>query len=236
MQPRSIDPEWRWTLLLEMVKKGHRPDNEYVAQVYDVALGNEENEEIEYALELVRVREYKETLQAFFYCRAKLSLISDVLEIDIPVLQHVEKLVMDETQFRNRLERFRYVRKLVEDENILTERGREYTQTGMVHGPEVLAHHFRLGDDSIKLDPKKLIEHFIQTAYYLSANARGNSITAETTKQARMWMLDSIKYMEAHKDASSAMDSEDEALLAIEERKATVTVEELGVPPDEIYH
>lgn len=223
-------------MLLEMVEKGHRPDDAYTAQVYDVVIGNIVDNDISYALDLVRVQEYKETLQAFFYCKAEYNAISSILEIETPVLEHVARLVMDETQFRNRLERIRYVRNLVENETALTERGREYTHIGMVHGPEVLSQNFRLGNETMRLDPKKLIENFIQTAYYLSANARGNSITAETTKQARMWMLDSIKYMDAHKDALSASDSADEALLAIEERKATVTAEELGILPDEIYH
>jgi hypothetical protein len=42
--------------------------------------------------------------------------------------------------------------------------------------------------------------------------------------------------MEAHKDALGAMDSADEALLAIEERRATITIEEMGILPNEIHH
>jgi hypothetical protein len=49
-------------------------------------------------------------------------------------------------------------------------------------------------------------------------------------------MLDTIKYLEAHKDAASALGETDEALLAIEERKATMSMEEMGITPDDIYH
>ena len=222
--------------MLEMIDKGHRPDDEYTAQVYDVVIGKVGDEDIAQAIDLVRIPEHKETLQAFLYCRASHSQISNALEIPVPVLEHVSRLVMDESQFRNKLERFTHIRDLVENEDALTERGREYIQTGMLHGPDILAQHFRLGNEPIRLDAKKMIEHFALTAYYLSANARGNSITSETAKQARLWMLDSIKYFEAHKEAASSIDAEDDALLAIEERRTTITAEELGVTLDEIYH
>jgi hypothetical protein len=219
-----------------MIDKGHRPSDAYTAEVYDVIIGKTVNQDIEYALDLVRVQEHKETLQAFFLCGASLQQISSALSIEIPVLESVHRLVMDESKFRNKLERFTYARDLVETEGRLTERGEEYIRTGLMHGPDVLSQHFRLGNEEVILDPKKLIGHFVETAYYLSANARGNSITAETTKQARMWMLDTIKYLEAHKDAASALGETDEALLAIEERKATMSMEEMGITPDDIYH
>jgi len=219
-----------------MIEKGHRPKDPYVAQVYDVVIGNTQDEEIVYALDLVRVPEHKETLQAFFLGGASDQDVCDALDITVTVVEHVHKLVMDENQFRNKLERFTYAKDLVEAEDVLTERGADYIRMSMLHGPDILAQHFHLGNEEIKVDVKKLVGHFIETAYYLSANARGNSITSETVKQSRLWMLDILKYAEAHSELQSMGNATSDALLAIEERKATVSVEELGLNPDDIYH
>lgn len=237
MLAREIKPEWRWDALLNAVEQGRPPKKgTYLLEVYNVIVGKTKDLDIEYALDLIRVREHKEVLQAFFFCRDSLPHVSEVLEIELGVLEHVEKLIMDHSQFRNKLEIISYVRDLLNNDTGLSERGREYIEMGMQHGPDLLAQHFRLGNESIQLDPKKMIEHFVMTAYYLSANARSNSITADTTKQARMWMLDIIRYLEARKEAEGGSDANRDALLAIEERRATVTAEELGIDPGDIYH
>jgi len=237
MPARDINPERRWHALLKAVDKGKPPKKgSYLLDVYNVVVGKAQDTDIEYALDIVRVREHREVIQAFLYCESTLERISEVLEIDLRVLEHVEKLVMDSSQFRNKLERLTYVRKLLHNDKALSDHGRECVQMGLTHGPEILSHHFRMGNEDIKIDPKKMIEHFIVTAYYLSANARGNSITADVTKQSRLWMQDSIKYLEARKDAEGGIDADSEAMMAIEERQATISAEDLGIDPSDIYH
>lgn len=213
-----------------------RPTDDYVGLVYDVCTGTVQNDNITYAIDLLTNDEHRDTLQAFFLCSASMEQVNRALEIPIPVLEHVKKLVMDTSQFRNRLERFAYARDIVDDPDRLTARGREYVRTGMSKGPDILSKHFHLGDEEVDLDPKKLVRYFVETAYYLGANARGNSVTAETTKQARMWMLDTLKFMDAYKEACNTSSDVNEALIAIEERKNTTNISELGLTPDEIFH
>jgi hypothetical protein len=236
MLGRETNPAWRLAKLLKAVKKNQRPKDEYLGNLFDVLTGCVQDDEISYALDLVRVREHKEALLAFFLCNSTLKHVSTVLSIETSVLEHVRDLILDPSVFRNKLERFSYARELVENKKALTDKGREYIKAGLIHGPEILGQHFALGDEEDTINPKKLVEHFIKTAYYLSANARGNSVTAETTKQARMWMLDVLKYFDAYKDWQGGINDGDEALVAIEKRKATISADELGISPDEIYH
>jgi len=230
------DPCWRWNMLRKCVEEGAPPNEPYLKEFYTIIVQQQGDTEKQYALDLVRKRLHREILQAFFLCNSKLELISDTLKIEIDVLNHVKLLVADTSEFRNRLEHFSYVQELLENPNALTDSGKKYLFMAMTHGPEFMANHFNIGDEKFVVTPKKLIEKFIQTAYHLGANAQGNSVTADVTKQARLWMLDGVKYLEAYKDAEGGGDVDDDPLMAIEERKRTISVTDLDASPEDIIH
>lgn len=239
--PYTPEPSWRWDTLKTCVEDGIPPNDKYVKEFYNLIIGKDrqvedESGEKRYALDLIRKQLHREILLAFFLCNSSLELISNTLKIEPPVLEHVKLLIADMSEFRNRLEHFSFVQDLLNDPNALTEAGQKYLFMAVTHGPEFIANHFHLGEDKFLVSPKKLIEKFIQTAYHLGANAQGNSVTADVTKQARLWMLDGVKYLEAYRDAEGGIDAGSEPLMAIEERKRTVPVTELGIKRDDILH
>jgi hypothetical protein len=230
MSLKAVIPDWRWRALVNAADTVCKPSDVYLARVYDVILDIITDDDISDALDLVRVAEHRETLIAFFLCGATVDQISQCLEISTTVLEHVRMLVMDMTQFRNKLEKLSYARSLVDSGN-MTDKGREYLETGLTHGPDALFYHFVWGNEEMPIDARRHIRQFIQTAYHLSTTARGNKVTAESTKEAIKWIGMATKLHDTLKemDETHAGTGKD-AYAEIEKRKVTLSIDELGEP------
>jgi len=230
MTARVVIPDWRWRALIKAAEDVCKPSDPYLGRVYDVILGIINDDDLMDTLDLVRVAEHRETLVAFFLCGASTEQISQCLEINTAVLEHVQMLVMDLTQFKNKLEKLSYAKSLV-DSGTMTDSGREYLETGLTHGPDALFYHFIWGNEEIPVDARRHLRQFIQTAYHLSTTARGNRVTAESTKEAIKWINMATKLHETLKELDEAhAETGKDAYAEIEKRKSTLSLEELGEP------
>jgi hypothetical protein len=209
------------------------PTDPITLNAYNSHFQTAKNDHYEYACDLAQELEDRDVLVAFFLSGADHEEISKSLRIPIPVLEIFEKLVIDLSVFRNKLEMFRYAQHY---RSSATEKGSQLVELGVVQGPFALMHHFLHGHEELPVDAKMYARAMMQQAFYFGMLSRGNTIKSSVTKESLRWLSTTASLLKDYDRILGDSHDSDEALLEIEKRKMTQTPLELGTVVDEILH
>ena len=228
-------PDRNWLRLQESIARGNPPKNEMSRRVYSVLVDGVEDEAVEYLLEL-KENAYKfETVLAFFMSGALIPIIAESLELDEEVLHLYQHLFINPKEFKSKLDRLYYAKELVQEISQSSE-GAALVQAAILMGPKFLVWHLSSGEEEVQLDPKALARRMIHGAFFTSGIAKGNSITSEESKEALKWLKTAATLISSYDKLRIDDTATDDAMLAIEQRKATLTAEEAGISIEDILN
>ncbi len=227
-------PDRNWMIVTKAINDHREPTDPFLAKVCEVRTNIQKDEKIAEALQYIDDDYYKDILVAFFLSGMERAAIAKFLRMDLEVLTYFERLVINPKEFRNKLDIFWYAEKYAGD--CMDAKGRQVVQAGIQLGPFGLLHQFTHGDEEIEIDAKKISKKMIQVAFTLSQVARGNPVTSDQTKEAFKWMNSASKMAKEAERIGADTTQEDEALLAVEERKLARTAKDAGIEIDQILH
>jgi hypothetical protein len=225
-------PDIRWQDLLTSLSSQQEPTDPITLTAYNVSLGKEQNDDYAYACDLALNDEDKETIIAFFLSGATVVEISNSLRIPLKVLDVFEKLVIDTSKFRNKLELLRYAEQCKKRFKKVA----HIIDLGIVQGPFALIYHFSHGHEELPVNTKEYARTMMQQAFYFGMMSKGNSLKSAVAKESLRWLTTTAGLLKDYDRILGDSHDSDEALLEIEKRKMTVTPEELGIDVDTIIH
>jgi len=234
---RLCQPDWRWSKVLAAIEAGDPPTDPFLADVYNVKRGISEDEDLQYVLDLYEDRQDRDTLVAFFLCRATYDEMTHGTGVEEKILRLYGKLFVDLAVFRNKMEWRKYVLFYVEN-CCVDEKGKIQVMKGVTDGPYALIAYWRIGEERLLPSNKVMIEKVLIMALEKSLLARNSSILSEASKEAFKWgkaAMDAIKVRDSIRDVT---DGETQAITAIKKRKATLLASDLqtGLTPQDILH
>jgi hypothetical protein len=226
MWQRSV-PDRKWVQLVHACKAQAEPNDPRLARMYRVMMGTEQDETIENALAMIETDFYKNAVMAFLFSRATLSEIIKSLQISAEVIGVIEYLLFNSDEIHNKLDHIywakKYMAQLDNDED------RNLIHSALVGGPCAIMDRFALGDEDPVLDTGRAAKRMLVTAMNLGLVCRGNSITTEASKQALKWFDSASKMLMTYDKMVNDDDADTDAIVAIERRKQTYTLSEIGV-------
>jgi len=231
---RNDDPARLWNEVREALEQEKAPKEPFLKAVYDVMTGKIKNEDIEEALELIKVAEYREPIMAYFLSGATIKEMAQNLHMSEKVLRHFEKLMMDRSAFKHKLHWRRYAKQYAEA--CETKEGKALVESGMLMGPVAISFHLQHGNETLTTSDKELAEKLAQTSFFKGLVARGTNITSLEAREALRWAQLHMKQVAAKANIDDSDELEQDAMAAIERFVSTKTPEELGVKPGEILH
>lgn len=229
-------PDWRWTLVQRAMGGLRDPDDVFIRRVCHVLRGTLRDEDIEEALYIHNVPFERNTLIAFIVCGASFSQIVQALGVKESVAHVFEKLFLDRSTFKNKMEWRMYVKYYIQ--NCGSKELATQIEAGMVHGPLVLVDRWTMGQDApLELPARDMISKWAMTSYSKAMVARSAPITSQAAKEAFKWGAMAVKSI-AEWQAIATAEATDapNALVAIEQRKASFTPDEVGINVDTIEH
>lgn len=227
------EPDARWQAFLTALQEQKEPKDEIALAAYNAHLGRTLDETYDYACDLARNADDRDVLVAFFLCGATIEEITKSLQIPSPVLQLFEKLVIDASVFRNKLEKLRYAR---EYRQRATKQGSELIELGLTQGPFGLMYHFLHGHEDLPVDTKAYARSMMQQAFYFGMLSRGNQIRSGVAKESLRWLATTATLMRDYDRILGDSHDSDEPLLEIKKRQMTNTPEELGLKVEDFLH
>jgi hypothetical protein len=233
---RECVPDRKWRQLTAALEKKTEPTDPWLAQVYRVNNGDEEDENISEALRIISKPYHRNTVMALMLSKATYAEIESSLGIGPMITENVATLLLNSEEIRHKLDHFDYVEEYVN--NYVVEEGEQaFIRMGMIGGPYVLLEKLRIGHEVVQIDAAEMTKNIINTSYMLGMVARGNLITSDATKQSLQWFsrgvvnaLTAVEKLELENVA------EESALVAIQQRKETESLEEAGLEPTDIVH
>jgi len=231
---RNDDPARLWNDVRKALDEKKAPTEPFLKAVYDVMLGNIENEVIEETLELIRIPEYREPVMAYFLSGATIEEMAKNLNMSKKVLENFEKLMIDRKVFKHKLHWKRYAAKYAE--SCETEEGTSLVNSGMLMGPMAIAFHLQHGNETITVSDKDLSEKLAQTSFFKGIVAKGTPVTSAEAREALRWSQLHMKQVAAKANIDDSDELEMSALAQIDRFVTTKTPEEIGVKPEEILH
>ena len=220
-------PDRWWRQLKQAIDEKQAPLDPTLKKLYDVAGGITCDEMIQYALDLVEIAEDREVVTAFFLSGASISEISRSLRIPEDVLSLFSWLVIDMSEFRNKLEIRRYAEQYSRDASL---KGQKLVSLGIVQGPAALEYHYLHGRETLDVNREEVAKELLSQAYFNGRLARGNSLVSEHAKESLKWASSAAKALELVENLNISTNKDDDALEAVRKRVVTKTAEEAGIP------
>lgn len=230
---RQRHPDVRWQEVLQAIKSETPPTDAVALLAYDAHTKQLDDDPHAYACDLAFNQDDKDILVAFFLSGATTDEISKSLGIPESVLIIFQKLVIDPSVFRNKLEMLRYAR---DYRQRATEQGAKLIELGMSQGPFGLMYHFLHGHEELPVDTKAYARSMMQQAFYFGLMSRGNNIRSSVSKESLRWLAATSNLMKDYDRMLGDSHDSSEALLEIEKRKMTYTPDELGVNVEDFLH
>lgn len=230
---RPVVPDARWKEFLRAVQTQIAPTDPLALLAYSVYCRTEDDAVVEYACDLARNRDDRDVLVAFCLSGAEAEETSKSLRIPIEVLAVFEKLVIDMSTFRNKLDLLRYAQHY---RTMATEKGSDLIELGVVQGPFALMHHFIHGHEELVVDAKMYARSMMQQSFYFGMLSRGNTIKSNVAKESLRWLSATASLLKDYDRILGDSHDSDEPLLEIVKRQSTKTPEELNITKGEILH
>jgi hypothetical protein len=190
---------------------------------------------MEYVFELYDDHPSRDTLVAFFLSGATMAQIVQGTGIDSDTLATFEKLFIDITVFRNKLEWRAFAEHYVE-ECCANEAGEAQIKKGILDGPIALLAHWRVGNEMIFLSDQEILTQQVLLAHMKALTARNAGVTSAEAKEAFKWGQFAVNTATRRSTLRDTSEIETDAIVAIQKRKATMDAKEAGLEPGEILH
>ena len=228
-------PDWRWAIVKKAAEDGIPPEDAFLRDVYSVMLGELKHEVYVYALELYTVHQFRDTMMAWFLSGATTEQILQGSGVDIDALAAFEKLFIDATTFRNKMEWRAYAEYYVAN-CCYNEIGEKQVKMGTLEGPIPLLSYWRIGNELIKITDEEIMSQQVMVAHIKALAARNASVTDPVAKEAFKWGQFAVAAAGRRNVLHDVTDSEVDAIVAIQKRKATLEAHEIGLDLADIKH
>lgn len=231
-----LDPHFRVNAALAVIDHNKKTVDPKVATIVKAILGEPVTDEIKYAWEQYAQENIRIILDALFLGGATLSLIQQVTDIPINVLQAYCDYFFDITIFRNRLERYNYV-SMMRDH--IPPREAMLLETVITGGPEVLIWLLSPGRKTLKHAPTEVLETMMTENMYKAISTRTAPLASPV---ARMGLECSRTAIQAASNLQKLNPTDDvdalaELKLALTYQDKSVNSAMLGAPkPEDILH
>lgn len=220
-----VSPDYRF--LRAMAKKEPRTDLEKKVVEY---VSSGDSEEFNYAKSIYTSEQKKEILEAFLLTGASTPEIASSLDMPEHVIDTYTLAFFDPAVFKDKLDIEEYI------ETYPSEYGRSLKLCAMTLGVRFLK--FRYGYEETEIDIAAILKSVIESANILASAAKINPLNSNTSKEARHWMLTTIKAIEtfAKIGPKLALD-EDEWQLVLKNIDSQEASEgNPVVPPEDLVH
>lgn len=188
-----------------------------------------------YVLELYTVRQFRDTMVAWFLSGANHTQIRQGSEVDLDAIAIFEKLYVDSTAFRNKMEWRAYAEYYVTN-CCYDEMGEKQVKMGALEGPLPLLSFWRKGNEIILLTDEEIMSQQAMMAHVKALAARNASVTDPAAKEAFRWGQFAVAVAGRRNVLNDTTDAEVDAIVAIQKRKATVEAQEIGLDLADIKH
>jgi hypothetical protein len=240
---RTSVPDRLWRQLNAAVKSKTEPAEPWLAKVYRVMIGLEDDQHIFEALRILLVKYSREVVFAFFACRAYEHEIVKHLEVDEEVVLIMQKLIFSTDEVYNKMDHIMHVEKFLNNEVAVNSETEILIRAGMIGGPVCVIERLRIGHENVTLNLQEMFRQMVTTAYSLGTVVRGNAITSASAQHSQKWYGEMMKTVGMYTSKGFSEEAEDDAVSAIEERvrldkeqKETMTLAEAGVSLGDILH
>ena len=230
----KLSPWDTWDKLSKACKDCREPEiGSTLHRYYRVATSQSYDKAIEDAFELGLHAEHRDILVAYFLSRAPLAHITKVTEIPPDVLGHFRELFANLDVVRNKLEHRTWAEKYY-NEKAGSDSGAALVRGGIIYGPRFLDSHIQLGIEIPCIDPKEFAERMIHQAFYMATLSIGSDPTSVAAKESLKWYKAATGLLTAYSNMDTSNSARQEALVAIQERRNTITPDTLGINPSDI--
>jgi len=228
-------PDWRWLLLQEALEAGAPPADIFLRDVYSVMQGTLEHEVYQYVLEIYSTPPFRDTMVAWFLSGANTEQIIQGSDVHAEALAGFEKLFLDSSTFRNKMEWRAYAEYYVAN-CCHDEVGQKQVKMAALEGPIPLLSFWKKGNEIIRVTDEEILSQQAVMAHVKATAARNASITDPTAKEAFKWGQFAVNTAQRRNVLHEVSDVEVDAIVAIQKRKATVEAQELGLNIADIKH
>ncbi|MGD9209179.1 MAG: hypothetical protein PVI90_00310 [Desulfobacteraceae bacterium] len=173
------NPHFRVHAALAAMDHDKKVSDPKIATIINAIEGQNVSDAIKYAWEQYAQENIRIILDALLLGGATFSLIQQVTDIPINVLQAYCDYFFDISVFRNRLERYNYVTIM---RNHVTPREAMLLETAITGGPEVLLWLLSPGKKTLKHTPVDVLEIMMTENMYKAISARTAPLTSPTAK------------------------------------------------------
>jgi len=228
-------PDWRWQAVQKAVEENIPPTDAFLLDIYNVIVQGLEHELYQYALELYGTPQYRDTLMAWFLSGATTEQIIQGTRIAPDVLAAFEKLFIDTSVFRNKLE-WRSFAEYYVAHCCHDDAGKQQVKMAILEGPIPLLSYWKLGNEIIKLTDEEVLSTQLVLAHIKALTARNATVTAPEAKEAFRWGQFAVTTAQRRNTLDDNSEVEVDAIVAIQRRKATVEAQEVGLDLADIKH
>jgi len=183
------------------------------------------------AYDLFADSDNRAVLEAFLLAGGNAALIERVIGVKAAVTEAYRHLFFDESNFRNRLEIFRYVADFQGSPH-----AKEVLRTAVNSGLDYLLWAYGRGE--VQIDARQVIRHTMAEAYYRGMAHRGNSVTSQVAKEAHKWWGSAVRNAELLEkiDPRAEKQAFEEIRIQLEKFDDTYKADEAPVDVTEILH
>lgn len=233
MKPRR--PDWRWLAVQKAVETNMPPEDAFLRDIYNVIMQDLDHEIYKYVLELYGTPSYRDTMIAWFLSGATTDQIVQGSEVHPDALAVFEKLFIDASVFRNKLE-WRAYADYYAANCCHSDAGKKQIKIAILEGPIPLLAYWKKGNEIIKVTDEEVLSSQLVLAHIKSLAARNASVTDPTAKEAFKWGQFAVNTAQRRNALDDNSEIEVDAIVAIQRRKATVEAQEIGLNLEEIQH
>jgi len=155
-------PDARWRHVLHALKTNIPPEDPLALHVYRVKIGEEKDDTIRRALDIIEELEYRDTVIAYCLCEATPAETSESLRIPPEVLSVVNAMVCDVSVFEHKMELIRYTRHFG---TIAHAKIKQHVEDGLNCGPSYLINHFKMGHEQARVNRDEMLNEMAALAY-----------------------------------------------------------------------
>lgn len=187
--------------------------------------------QIQQAIDLIGNDQHRYSLTAYFLSGASEKQIAASLHIPEYAVHIFGQLVINMSEFRNKLELRDYVRMI--EQTCPDEDARKEIQCGYLYGPVYLQLHWKHGNEAVDVKEKDITTALLLSSYekgILAKNAPVNSVAA---REGLKWQAHTLKILPVHNNLDEKEDLLEEAVLAIKRRQDQKKSE---INPADIMH
>lgn len=228
-------PDWRWLLVEKAMEAGTPPEDAFLLDVYNVMAGILKHDVYQYALEIYAVPTFRDTMVAWFLSGASVDQMIQGSGVHAEALGAFEKLFIDSSTFRNKLEWRAYAEYYVAN-CCYNAAGEKQVKMAALEGPIPLLSYWRKGNELIRLSDEEILTQQALLAHVKALTARNASVTDPAAKEAFRWGQFAVATAQRRNVLHDTSEVEVDAIVAIEKRKATVEAQEIGLDLADIKH